>query len=70
MAFPRRYVRLPRQAAAGDSYTTQDDFRVLLANFPALLSGNQIDAGTPRRWLMITREKSIPSEQGERINGR
>ena len=30
----------------------------------ALLSGKQINAKAPRRWLLVSREKSIPSEQG------
>jgi hypothetical protein len=45
------------------SFASEDDFQRLLADFPALLSGEQIDAAAPRRWLLVSREKSIPSEE-------
>ena len=46
------------------SFATEDDFQRLLADFPSLLSGDQIDGTSPRRWLLISREKSIPAEEG------
>lgn len=46
------------------SFVSENDFQRLLTDFPALLSGEQIDAKVPRRWLLIAREKSIPSEEG------
>src|SRR4030095_2414145 len=36
----------------------------LLARYPHLLVGAQIDPAQPRRWLLITREASLPSEDG------
>jgi hypothetical protein len=42
----------------------EDDFQRLLEKHPALLSGNQADVETTRRWLLIKREKSIPAEDG------
>src|SRR5579875_3230538 len=46
------------------NFAAEADFQRLLADFPSLLSGDQIDASSPRRWLLISREKSIPSEDG------
>ena len=45
-----------------DPYLTEDDLQKLLAEYPTLLSGDRGD--TDRRWLLVTREVSVPSEQG------
>ena len=45
-------------------FATEDDFQQLLAKFPSLLSGGQTDDTSPRRWLLLKREKSIPAEDG------
>jgi hypothetical protein len=45
-------------------FAREDDFQQLLAKFPSLLSGGQADDTSPRRWLLIKREKSIPAEDG------
>ncbi|MGD9614799.1 MAG: hypothetical protein AB7H90_12865 [Alphaproteobacteria bacterium] len=55
---------VPMQPA---SFVTENDFQELLSRFPALLSGAQ-DGGPTRRWLLLKREMSIPSEEGG--NGR
>lgn len=36
---------------------------MLLAEYPNLLSGDQINQVSPRRWLLISREASIPGEE-------
>ncbi|MHB1458841.1 MAG: hypothetical protein ACYC0V_18170, partial [Armatimonadota bacterium] len=36
--------------------------QTLLAKYPNLLAGDQIDSKTPRKWLLITREASLPCE--------
>src|ERR1700730_18039012 len=46
------------------NFATEDVFQRLLADFPLLLSGDQIDVASPRKWLLISREKSIPSQDG------
>jgi len=51
---------IPMQPA---SFASEEDFQRLLANFPALLSGEQIDPNAPRQWLLVAREKSIASEE-------
>ena len=52
---------VPMQAA---SFATEDDFQRLLASFPELLAGDQIDAEVPRRFMLVAREKGIAAEEG------
>ncbi|SRR6266498_2811022 len=46
------------------AYDSEDLLQTLLAKYPSLLAGSQIDAGTPRKWLLIDREFGVPSEEG------
>jgi hypothetical protein len=32
--------------------------------YPNLLAGDQMDASQPRRWLLVSRERGVPAEQG------
>ena len=43
-------------------YDSEALLQDLLARYPHLLVGEQIDPAQPRRWLLITREASLPSE--------
>src|SRR5579864_7502103 len=52
---------VPMKAA---QFVTEDEFQSLLAKFPELLSGNQNESDTVRRWLLIGREQPIPAEDG------
>ena len=36
-------------------FASEDDFQVLLAKFPELLAGDQIDPSNPRRWVLVRR---------------
>jgi len=45
-------------------YDSEELLQQLLAKYPSLLAGDQINPDSPRRWLLITREASIPSEEG------
>ena len=45
-------------------YESEDLLQEFLARYPALLAGDQMDSASPRRWLLISREASIPSEEG------
>jgi hypothetical protein len=36
----------------------------LLADYPRLLAGDQVDEENPRRWLLVDREIGIPWEKG------
>src|SRR5260370_21002762 len=40
-------------------FATENDFQLLLARFPALLVGDQIDPQNPRRWVLVGREQPI-----------
>jgi len=46
------------------AYDSENLLQTLLAKYPALLVGNQIDPATPRRWLLIERESGVPSKEG------
>jgi hypothetical protein len=45
-------------------YDSEDLLQTLLAKYPSLLAGNQIDPQAPRKWLFIERESAIPSMEG------
>jgi hypothetical protein len=45
------------------AFIAEDDFQRLLADFPSLLAGAQIDPLKPRKWLLVRREMSLASEQ-------
>src|SRR5437016_1017641 len=46
------------------AYDSEDLLQMLLAKYPSLLAGNQIDPKAPRKWLFIEREASVPSKEG------
>jgi hypothetical protein len=43
-------------------YDSEALLQRLLAQYPNLLAGDQINAGKPRRWLLVTREMSVPGD--------
>jgi hypothetical protein len=45
------------------AYDSEDLLQGYLATYPNLLAGDQIDSSSPRKWLLISREVSIPSEE-------
>ena len=45
------------------AYPSEDHLQELLAKYPNLLAGNQIDDSNPRRWLLISREVGLPAEE-------
>jgi hypothetical protein len=45
------------------AYDSELMLQVLLAQYPALLAGNQMDPTSPRRWVLIAREQPIPDEE-------
>jgi len=45
-------------------YDSEDMLQQLLASHPSLLAGNQLTPDSPRRWLLVTREMSVPAEAG------
>jgi hypothetical protein len=44
-------------------YDTEDVLQDLLAMYPNLLAGDQMDPGKPRRWLLVSREMGVPDEE-------
>ena len=44
-------------------YDSEDKLQSMLEKYPNLLPGDQINNTDPRRWLLITREAAIPSEE-------
>jgi hypothetical protein len=50
------------------SYVTEDDLQALLAEYPDLLPGDQIDLENPRHWILVAREVGVPGSEEE--NGR
>ena len=45
-------------------YNSEAILQALLADYPSLIAGNQIDNASPRRWLLVSREMVVPSEEG------
>lgn len=45
-------------------YENEARLQTLLARYPNLLAGGQINASDPRRWILIGREIGVPSEEG------
>ncbi|MDQ3044200.1 MAG: hypothetical protein M3R06_03475 [Chloroflexota bacterium] len=45
-------------------YVTESILQGLLADYPNLMAGDQINPGSPRRWLFVKREAAVPSEEG------
>ena len=44
-------------------YDSEAVLQELLAKYPKLLAGEQIDSDSPRRWLLISREVGLPGEE-------
>ncbi len=44
-------------------YDSEDLLQGLLEKYPRLLPGDQIDSAAPRRWLLVSREVAVPSEE-------
>jgi hypothetical protein len=44
-------------------YDSEDLLQGLLEKYPRLLPGEQIDSAAPRRWLLVSREVAVPSEE-------
>jgi hypothetical protein len=45
------------------AYDSEDLLQTLLAKYPSLLAGDQINDAEPRRWLLISREAGLPSQE-------
>ncbi|WP_223816114.1 hypothetical protein [Adhaeribacter rhizoryzae] len=45
------------------NYISEDLLQKLLADYPNLISGSQINSLRPRRWLLISREFRVPDDK-------
>jgi hypothetical protein len=45
-------------------YDSEDLLQRLLASYPSLLASDQIDPVDPRKWLLVSRETTVPGEMG------
>lgn len=48
---------------AEQPYDSESLLQTLLAKFPDLLAGGQIDSAAPRQWLLVKREMGIPCKE-------
>lgn len=46
------------------TYDCEGLLQGLLARYPNLLTGDQMDSSQPRRWLLISWERGVPAEEG------
>src|SRR5215475_5384508 len=44
------------------AYDSEAVLQLLLAQYPTLLAGEQVDRADPRRWIVVAREVGLPSE--------
>src|SRR4051794_9080712 len=44
-------------------YDSENLLQEMLAKYPDLLAGEQINSDVPRRWLLVMREMSVPGEE-------
>ena len=47
-----------------ERYENEDLFQTLIEQYPAILAGDQMTPDNPRRWLLISREMSVPLDEG------
>src|SRR4030042_5391585 len=47
-----------------EPYESEDSFQELLAMYPDILAGDQINQSEPRKWLLVRREVPVPCEDG------
>jgi hypothetical protein len=46
------------------AYDSEGILQELLAKYPNLLAGDQIDSDVPRRWLLVSQEINVPDSEG------
>src|SRR6266536_4640753 len=44
-------------------YDSEDILQALIARFPSLLAGDQLDSTSPRRWVLVDREAGLPDDE-------
>ncbi len=46
-------------------YSAEEILQKMLSDYPNLIPGSQIDSEDPRRWLLVSREMAVPSNEYE-----
>jgi hypothetical protein len=46
-----------------EKYDSEDLLQKLLATYPKILAGDQINSENPRKWLLISREMGVPDDE-------
>ena len=46
-----------------EAYGREVELQKLIADYPDLLAGDQIDSDSPRKWLLVKREMDVPDAQ-------
>lgn len=47
-----------------EDYASEEVLQLLLAEYPNIMAGGQINSAVPRRWLLIGREIGVPATEG------
>jgi hypothetical protein len=47
-----------------EPYASEELLQRLLADYPSVMAGSQINPAAPRRWLLVAREAGVPSSEG------
>jgi len=47
-----------------EPYASEEMLQRLLADYPSVMAGSQINPAAPRRWLLVAREAGVPSSEG------
>jgi hypothetical protein len=50
-------------------YDSENVLQTLIAKYPSLLAGDQIDMMRPRRWLLVARERACHCREAGRVAG-
>ena len=45
------------------AYVTETQLQSLIAKYPSILAGDQMNPDAPRRWLLVTREMGVPDKE-------
>lgn len=53
----------PKQMSVSP-FATEDEFQLLLEQFPALLTASTFGENSPRRWMLLKRESGVPDSEG------
>ena len=50
-----------------EKFLLEDELQELIAEYPALLDGEQVRPDAPRRWILVAREQGISETAGEGV---